>query len=104
MICRLHGTRNVLILPDGRRRIFSGCVRFSSLPCASIPSPPSGGGDCPAPAGEARPYACPTLNRTPFYAELAALEMEFCRKAGRPLPRVELTLAEMIVLGPPQRA
>ena len=104
MICRLHGTRNILLLPGGRRRIFSGCARFSSLPCAKNPSPQSGGEGRPAPDGEESPGLCPTLDRTPFYAELAALELEFCQKAGRPLARVDLTLAEMIVLGPTQRA
>ena len=83
MICRMHGTRNVLTLPDGRRQIFPGCARFSALPCSEDD-------------------ACPSLDRTPFYGELAALEMEFRQKAGRPLPRVDLTLAEMLVLGPPK--
>ena len=83
MICRMHGTRNSFTLPDGSCRIFPGCVRFTALPSSS--------GD-----------SCPTLDRTPFYAELATLEMEFHKRAGRHLPRVNLTLAEMIVLGPPK--
>lgn len=86
MICRLHGTRNVFVLPDGARQEFPGCWRFSALPCAA----------------EGNEESCPTLDRTPLYQELAALELEFLRRAGRPMPRPDLTLAEMIVLGPPK--
>jgi hypothetical protein len=103
MICRMHGTRNSLVLPDGRRRIFPGCSRFSSLPCAKNATPGTGGGELfVSPAGEKEQTTCPTLDRTPFYAELAALEMEFSARASRPLPRVDLTLAEMLVMGPPK--
>lgn len=84
MICRLHGTRNVFTRPDGQRQIFPGCVRFAALSAA------------------AGPDDIPTLDRTPLYAELAALELEFHKRAARSLPRVNLTLAEMIVLGPPK--
>jgi hypothetical protein len=85
MICRLHGTRNVFTLPDGRVQSFPGCRRFAALPCAQEDSP-----------------GCPSLNRTPFYQELAALELEFQKRAARPLPRVNITIAEMMVLGPPK--
>lgn len=83
MICRMHGTRNAFTRPDGEVQVFPGCARFSQLPCAASSD-------------------CPTLDRTPFYRELAELEMEFHKRAGRPLPRVDITLAEMIVLGPPK--
>jgi hypothetical protein len=83
MICRMHGTRNAFTRPDGQSQIFPGCDRFITLPCANDPD-------------------CPSLDRTPFYRDLAALEMEFYKRAGRQLPRVDITLAEMIVLGPPQ--
>ncbi len=88
MICRMHGTRNVFTRPDGLRQVFPGCARFTSLPC-SDESSRSG-------------TPCPTLDRTSFYAELAALELEFHKRAAGPLPRVNLTLAEMILLGPPK--
>jgi hypothetical protein len=85
MICRLHGTRNVFTLPDGAIQTFPGCYRFAALPCAQ---------------GESAD--CPTVDRTPLYQELAALELEFQKKAGKALPRVNITIAEMIVLGPPR--
>lgn len=92
MICRLHGTRNVFTLPDGRQQIFPGCDRFTSLPCAK---------DEESGAQEEEEMHCHTLDRTPFYKELVELELEFQKKASRPLPRVNITIAEMIVLGPP---
>lgn len=84
MICRMHGTRNVFTLPDGTQQAFPGCVRFTALPCATGAN------------------ACPSLDRTAYYKELAELEMQFLKKAGRPLPRVDITIAEMIVSGPPK--
>ena len=83
MICRMHGTRNSFTMPGGGVRIFPGCHRFVAL------------------QGDAGDEA-PALDRTPFYKELAALEMEFCRRASGPLSKVDMTLAEMIVLGPPR--
>ena len=85
MICRLHGTRNSFAAPDGTRRTFPGCARFTSLPLVR----------------DASEETVPVLDRTPFYRELAGLEKELLARVGRPLPRVDLTLAEMIVLGPP---
>lgn len=82
MICRMHGTRNSLAMPGGRIRTFSGCYRYVAL------------------QRDAGDELC--LDRTPFYRELAALEMEFCRRAAAAPPKVDMTLAEMIVLGPPK--
>jgi hypothetical protein len=43
------------------------------------------------------------LDRTPLLTELATLEMDFVgRERMRSLPRVDLTLAEMILAGPPK--
>ncbi len=85
MICRLHGTRNTLAAPDGSSRTFAGCARFTSLPVVST----------------GQEEAIPCLDRTPFYRELAGLEKDFLARLGRSLPKVDLTLAEMILLGPP---
>ena len=86
MICRLHGTRNLFRLPNGGEQVFPGCFRFTALPCAA----------------EGNESNCPTLDRTPLYGELASLEMEYLRRASRRMSRVDMTLAEMLVLGPPQ--
>lgn len=84
MICRLHGTRNVLTLPDGRVQVFRGCYRFDA---------------CTAGIDDAER---PSLDRTPLYTELARLEMEHLGPKAARGPRVNLTLAEMLVYGPPK--
>lgn len=81
MICRMHGTKNCLHLPNGKEQIFQGCERFVTLPKTESIAP---------------------LDRTPFYKRLAALEMDILRRAGRPLPGVRMTIAEMIVFGVPK--
>lgn len=81
MICRLHGVAHALTPPGRPAQRFPGCWRATEL-----------AGDRPG---------LPRLDRTPLYLELAALERDFLGpRAGR-LPRVDLTLAEMLVQGPP---
>jgi hypothetical protein len=81
MICRMHGVPNHFVRPDGKTMRFPGCIRCQEL------------------------YAdlteVSTLDRTPFYQGLASLEMAFVKYQGRAMPRVKLTLAEMLVQGPP---
>jgi hypothetical protein len=86
MICRMHGVPNVLVRPDGRRVEFPGCYRCQELTTAL----------------EADGAAVPVVDRTPLYKDLVALEMQFVGKNLRQLPKVDHTIAEMIVLGPPR--
>ena len=80
MICRLHGVPNALIGAAGVQE-FPGCG-----PCQRLT----------AAGKEAK-----AMDRTPLLRRLAALEMELWgSKPGRP-PKVDLTLAEMIVAGGP---
>ncbi len=81
MICRMHGTKNSLTMPDGKIKMFSGCFRYVEQT-----------GDNQDP---------PTLDRTPFYSRLAALELEF-RQRKSLNGRVNLTIAEMLLMGPPK--
>lgn len=84
MICRLHGVPNVLRRPDGRVLSFPGCWRSQEI--------------CTAAKGDV-----PLLDRTPFYLRLIEIERTFlgARRFGK-LPKVDLTLAEMMVQGPPE--
>ena len=83
MICRLHGVPNRLRYPNGRVVDFPGCFRSQEL-CAAAD-------------------AFPVLDRTPLYTRLMELEVQFVGPGRiRNLPRVDLTLAEMIVQGAPQ--
>ncbi|GFK93254.1 hypothetical protein NNJEOMEG_01085 [Fundidesulfovibrio magnetotacticus] len=80
MICRLYGVPNVVLGRDGLRQ-FPGCPRCMDL------------------ADPAKP---PVVDRTPLYRELAQLEMEFLGSRRNQTPKVDMTLAEMILAGPPR--
>ncbi len=82
MICRLHGVPTVHTRPDGQQLEFPGCFRSVEK------------------TGDLREY--PKLDRTLFYRELAGLEQAFVGPKIKSLPRVDLTLAEMIVMGLPK--
>ncbi|WP_022661241.1 hypothetical protein [Paucidesulfovibrio longus] len=82
MICRMHGVPNVLVKPNGQRVQFAGCFRSQAL------------------TREVDDVF--VLDRTPLYRDLARLEMDYLGSKLRQLPRVDLTLAEMLVAGPPR--
>lgn len=83
MICRLHGVPNRLRYPDGRSIDFPGCFLSQEL-CAEADS-------------------FPVLDRTALYTRLMELEVQFVGpRQIRALPRVDLTLAEMVVQGSPK--
>ena len=82
MVCRLHDVPNVLLHPRGGQSAFPGCERAQALGAACEPAP---------------------LDRTPLLTELARLEMDLVGREGLgKLPRVDLTIAEMILLGQPK--
>ncbi len=79
MICRLYGVPNMLL---GR----SGLKHYPGCPvCMKLTGP--------EPA---------RVDRTPLYRELATLEMEFLGSRRGQAPRVDMTLSEMILAGPPK--
>jgi len=82
MVCRLHGVPNVLVRPGGQQSAFPGCDRAQNLAKTCEPA---------------------LLDRTPLLSELARLEMDLLGQGrmGR-LPRVDLTIAEMLLMGPPK--
>jgi hypothetical protein len=82
MICRLHGVPNRVRMPNGETQHFPGCFKSREL-TAGLASPPS-------------------LDRTNFYRRLADIEQGFLGSKIRTLPRVRLTLAELILAGPPK--
>jgi len=81
MICRMHGVPNSFVRPDGKKMSFPGCFRCQEL-CSHLKE-------------------VSVLDRTSFYRDLAYLEVDFAGPKGNALPRVNLTLAEMLVQGPP---
>lgn len=81
MICRLHGVPHTFPKPDGSIAVSPGCPKAEAL---------AAGADAPP------------LDRAPLYQELAKLELDYLGPAVRTLPRVDKTLAEMLLAGPPR--
>ncbi len=81
MICRLHGVPSTHITPRGQTLNFPGCFRCRER-TESLESPPR-------------------VDRTGFYHELALLEQNYVGPKIVKMSKVNLTLAEMIVQGPP---
>jgi len=81
MICRMHGVPSALTRPDGQAQHFPGCFRCQEL------------------VGDRSDV--PTVDRTEFYRELVALEIAFLGHRRHLLPKVNKTLAQMLVEGPP---
>jgi len=75
MICRLHGIPHILVRPDGCQVEGPGCDDYYRQ------------------RGQAVATA---LDRTPFYAAMAALEKELRQAIGLAAARVKMTVAEMI--------
>jgi Fe-S-cluster containining protein len=82
MICRMHGVPNYFIGPDGQKKSFPGCIRCQQL--------------------YSNDHLVAVLDRTPHYRKLATLEMTLRGPHPERLPRVNLTIAEMLTAGPPQ--
>lgn len=82
MICRFHGVPNQVRMPNGALRQFPGCV-ICRQHTANMIHPP-------------------VLDRTPAYIQLAELERKFIKTHSAHLSKVDLTLAEMLVQGPPK--
>jgi hypothetical protein len=81
MICRMHGVPNHFVRPDGEKKIFPGCILCQQL--------------------YSKYDRVAVLDRTPHYRKLATLEMTFRGPHPERLPRVNLTIAEMLTAGPP---
>lgn len=84
LVCRTHGVPAKMTRPDGRSLSFPGCFR-----CQEIVDKLSG----------VDPVA--RVERTPLLTRLARLENELLDNKRHLFPRVKLTIAEMLVNGPP---
>ncbi len=83
MVCRTHGVPSQMIRPDGKRFNFPGCFR-----CQEIVE--SLGTDTP-----------PQFDRTALLQKLVRLEKVLMGDKRHLYPKVRLTIAEMLVKGPP---
>lgn len=81
LICRLHGVPSAMTRPDGRQLLFPGCFR-----CQEI-------------TGDRKDVA--RMERTPLFQEFVRIETDWLGQKRKVLPKVKMTIAEMIIQGPP---
>ena len=81
LVCRTHGVPARMTRPDGKTLHFPGCFRCQELHAAK--------------------QSQAEVDRTPWLARLAALERSLFDNKRHLLPKVRLTIARMIVDGPP---
>ncbi len=87
MICRSHGVPALLTSPNGRRQRFPGCFRCQEM----------------VEERYSQAELAPAMERTELFRRLVLVEQRLLG-AGRPhYAKIRLTIAEMIVQGPPQR-
>ncbi len=79
LLCRLHGVPASITAPDGRNRQFPGCFRCQELTTGRT--------------------NVVTLDRSRFFKTMVNLEQSFVR--GHLLPKISMTLAEMLLQEPP---
>ncbi len=85
LVCRTHGVPAAMTRPDGKRLVFPGCFR-----CQDIVSTLKRQG-----------AEIPLVERTPLLRELVQLEQELLLEIRHRCPKVKMTIAEMLVNGPP---
>jgi len=83
MICRMHGVPSAMVRPDGKRFAFPGCFRCQEVVAGFEAD-------------------VPEVDRTDFYRQLVAMEHELLGPRRHYLSRVKMTIAQMLVKGPPE--
>jgi hypothetical protein len=86
LVCRTHGVPAMMTRPDGRRLTFPGCFRCQEIVGARN--------------GEAG--SLPMVDRTNLLRQLAMLENEFLRTIRDRCPKIRMTIAEILIEGPPK--
>lgn len=84
LVCRTHGVPATITRPDGQEMCFPGCFR-----CQEIVEVGFSGQQPPA------------VVRTPLFHKLAVLENDLLEGRRHLLPKLRITIAEMLVKGPP---
>ncbi len=81
LICRLHGVPSAMTRPDGQQLLFPGCFR-----CQEI-------------TGDSQDV--PHMERTKIFQQVVQVEVEWLGVKRNVLPKVKMTIADMIIKGPP---
>ena len=85
LVCRMHGIPATMTRPDGQSMRFPGCFR-----CQEVVRERYAG-----------PDDAPAMDRTPLFQKMVAVESRLLGDKRHLMPRVKLTIADMIVQGPP---
>ncbi len=86
LICRMHGVPASLVRPDGQKLRFPGCFRCQEIVQSRYEDE----------------NAAPAMDRTLLFRRLVQLESRLLGQQRHRYPKVRLTIAEMIVQGPPR--
>ena len=84
LVCRTHGVPASLTRPDGHTMHFPGCFSCQEIVGARF-----------------REGGPPEVERTPLLRRFALLENRLLENKRHLVPKVKMTIAEMIVKGPP---
>jgi hypothetical protein len=85
LVCRMHGIPATMTRPDGQSMRFPGCFRCQEIAEKRYPQQED----------------APAMDRTPLFQKMVAVESRLLGEKRHLMPRVKLTIAEMIVQGPP---
>ena len=85
LVCRMHGIPATMTRPDGQSMRFPGCFRCQEVVKDKYGSPDD----------------APAMDRTPLFQRMVAVESRLLGDKRHLMPRVKLTIADMIVQGPP---
>jgi hypothetical protein len=85
MVCRTHGVPATMTRPDGKNLVFPGCFCCQSL----------------VEERYRKRNGVPSMERTPLLTQLALLENDLLEGRRHLLPKIRLTIAQMLLQGPP---
>jgi hypothetical protein len=83
MVCRTHGVPASMRRPDGQELNFPGCFRCQEIVVTQ------------------KTENLPRVDRTPLLRQLVLVENELLRMERHLYPKVKMSIAEMLVQGPP---
>lgn len=86
LICRMHGVPATLTRPDGQNLRFPGCFRCQEVVAEKYDEETD----------------APTMDRTVLFRRLVQLESRLLGEKRHLFPKIKLSIAEMIVKGPPR--
>jgi hypothetical protein len=85
MVCRTHGVPATMTRPDGRRLNFPGCFRCQEMVEGRFQEKTE----------------VPHMKRTPLFRQFAMLENDLLEGRRHLYPKINLTISQMLLQGPP---